>query len=63
VTYHWIVYDPSGEEIRQTEGFSSRAEAEEWMRDRWASLVEEGGAGVRLTSDGEVVYDMGLAER
>jgi hypothetical protein len=62
VTYQWIVYDHSGEEIRQTEGFSSRSEAEEWMRARWSSLVEEGGAGVRLTSDGEVVYDMGLAE-
>lgn len=61
--YHWIIYDHSGEEIRQTEGFSSRTEAEEWMREQWSSLVEEGGAGVRLTSNGEVVYDMGLAER
>jgi hypothetical protein len=60
--YHWIVYDPSGEEIRQTEDFNSRDEAEEWLRVSWQDLVEHGGASVRLASEGTVVYDMGLAE-
>jgi hypothetical protein len=62
MAYHWIVYDTSGEEIRQTEDFNSRDDAEEWLRANWQAVVDQGGASVRLASEGTVVYDMGLAE-
>jgi hypothetical protein len=62
MAYRWIVYGRSGEELRETEGFSSREEAEEWMRNQWAALVDEGGARVTLTGDDGAVFDMGLEE-
>jgi hypothetical protein len=63
MAFVWIVYDHHGEEIRQTHDFDSRDEAEGWLSANWQSLVNEGGAGVRLASEGTVVYDMGLAEQ
>jgi hypothetical protein len=60
--FHWTVYDRSGEEIRETEDFASREEAEDWMRDSWSELAAGGGARVRLEGDDGTVYDMELGE-
>jgi hypothetical protein len=62
MSFHWTVYDRSDVEIRQTEGFATREEAEEWMRDSWSELVAGGGARVRLEGDDGTIYDMGLEE-
>jgi hypothetical protein len=60
--YHWVVYDRSGEELRRTEDFASREEAEEWMRDSWSALVDGGGVSVRLANQDGTVYDMRLED-
>ena len=60
--FYWVVYDRSGEEIQQTDRFTTRDEAEGWMRDSWSELVAEGGARVTLEGDAGTVYDMGLGE-
>jgi hypothetical protein len=56
----WVLIDRSGAELRRTEPFPSRAEAEAWMSEHWADLVDEGAGRVLLTEGEETVYDMSL---
>lgn len=58
----WILKDADGRELRSTESFGSRAEAEAWMGTEWAALLEEGAESVVLLENGERAYEMGLRE-
>ncbi len=60
--YLWKLHGPAGEDLRETEPFASREEAEAWMGAEWASLLEEGAETVSLVHDGERLYRMGLRE-
>lgn len=48
--------------MRATQTFASKEEAEAWMGDEWASLLEEGAEFVSLRANGEQLYRMGLRE-
>ncbi len=61
--WRWILHDPSGRDLRSTETFSSRADAEAWMGAEWASLLQEGAESVSLVEDGKTLYRMGLTEK
>lgn len=57
----WILHDAGGKDMRSTEAFSSKDEAEAWMGAEWAGLLEEGAEFVSLVDDtGAVYYKMGL---
>jgi hypothetical protein len=58
----WVLIDPSGKELRSSEGFSSKEEAEAWMGAEWASLRDEGAGFVALRCGGEQLYKMSLSE-
>ena len=60
--WNWVLHDGSGAEMRTTQGFASKEEAEAWMGDHWAELLEEGAETVSLRSDGNHEYRMGLRE-
>ena len=60
--YVWKLHGPAGEDLRETETFASREEAEAWMGAEWASLLEEGAETVSLVHDGDRLYRMGLRE-
>ena len=58
----WVLQDLEGAEIRTTQTFESREEAEAWMGSEWAALLDEGGEFVLLMDGDESVYRMGLRE-
>lgn len=58
--YAWMVHDEDGRDLRTTESFSSREDAEEWLGREWSALAAAGGDSVSLVSEGEVVYRMSL---
>jgi hypothetical protein len=60
--YSWLLHDAAGSDIRRTESFSSKEEAESWMGEQWRSLLDEGAESVSLTVDEDVLYRMGLRE-
>ncbi|MDQ5874566.1 MAG: hypothetical protein M3526_04185 [Actinomycetota bacterium] len=60
--YHWVVHDAAGAEIRTSEPFDSKEQAEAWMGQEWKSLLDAGGESVSLLHDGAVLYQMGLEE-
>jgi hypothetical protein len=60
--FTWVLLDPSGTEMRSTDAFASKEEAEAWMGAEWAALREEGAEFVSLREDGAQVYRMGLSE-
>ena len=60
--FTWILLDPDSKELRATDAFSSKEEAEAWMGDHWSGLADEGAEYVSLRSDGEQLYKMGLGE-
>lgn len=61
-TYRWILLDEDGKDLRESEGWSSKAEAEAWMGSEWAALLEEGAESVALMEDDRRLYEMGLRE-
>lgn len=61
-TFTWVLIDREGKEIRSSEGFSTKDEAESWMGSEWSSLREEGAGAVSLREDGKQVYRMSLDE-
>jgi hypothetical protein len=61
-SYRWVVLGADGAELRVTEEFESKEEAEAWMGAHWSELLDEGGLSVRLEADEASVYDMGLTE-
>ena len=58
----WVLKDAQGNELRSTETFSSREDAEAWMGREWSVLLDEGAETVVLLEDSSVVYEMGLRE-
>lgn len=58
----WVLLGPEGDEMRTTEAFSSKEEAEAWMGAEWSALLDEGAEYVSLRSNGEQLYKMGLRE-
>lgn len=58
----WILKDADGTELRSTDAFASRDEAEAWMGQEWQGLLESGAESVVLVEDDRVVYEMGLRE-
>jgi len=60
--FRWVLQDESGNEIRTTEAWATKEEAEAWIGAKWQELVDEGGAFVSLREDDEQVYRMSLAE-
>lgn len=61
-THHWILLDASGAEIRASEAFASKEEAEAWMGTEWSALLEEGAESVALVEGDRRIYEMGLRE-
>lgn len=60
-TFHWVLVDEDGNEMRPTDGFASRTDAEEWLAGAWSGLADEGAASVSLRSGADEVYLMSLA--
>lgn len=60
MTHRWAIRDSNGQFVRDSDGFDSRPEAEQWLKNHWEDLIDEGGSSVVLKADGEVVYEMGL---
>lgn len=58
--FKWRLRDPAGNDLRDSEGFDSKEEAEAWMGAEWSALAEEGADRVVLLDGDEVVYDMSL---
>jgi hypothetical protein len=58
--HRWVLRDRDGGEIRSTDAFDSRSAAEEWLGQRWKSLLGEGAESVVLIEDGSEVYEMSL---
>lgn len=59
--FRWVLIDDDGNELRATETFSSRTDAEEWLSGAWPGLTDEGAASVSLRSGDDEVYEMSLA--
>ena len=60
--YHWVVHDAKGADIRTSEDFDSKEQAEAWMGSEWSALVQAGGDAVTLVHGDQVEYRMGLGE-
>ena len=60
--FTWKLHGPGGEDLRATEAFDSKEEAEAWMGAEWASLLEEGAETVSLVEGDRTLYRMGLRE-
>jgi hypothetical protein len=58
----WVLHDASGSDLRSSEDFDSKDEAEAWMGAEWAALLEEGAETVSLMDGDERLYRMGLRE-
>ena len=62
MAFTWTLLDPLGADMRTTEEFASKEEAEAWMGTEWASLLDEGAEYVSLRENGKQLYRMGLKE-
>ena len=60
--FTWTLQDGAGRDLRTSEVFSTKEEAEAWMGAEWSALRDEGGEFVLLKAGDEVVYRMGLSE-
>jgi hypothetical protein len=61
-TFHWVLNNADGAALRSTETFESKEDAEAWMGEHWAELLDEGAETVLLMSDERSIYEMGLRE-
>ncbi|HET7482401.1 MAG TPA: hypothetical protein VFK89_06010 [Actinomycetota bacterium] len=62
MSWTWVLHDAAGNDLRTSDEFSSKADAEAWMTATWAELLEEGAENVSLVEDGRSIYRMGLRE-
>ncbi|MGI8942522.1 MAG: hypothetical protein ACR2H7_11640 [Actinomycetota bacterium] len=60
--FTWTLQDEEGDDLRSTEAFATKEDAEAWMEAEWSALRAEGGEYVVLKEGDEVVYRMGLSE-
>jgi len=58
--FRWVLHDEAGTDLRSTERFATKEEAESWMGAEWASLLAEGAESVSLFEDDTKHYQMGL---
>lgn len=58
--WHWVLHDASGTDLRSTDEFASKEEAEAWMGREWSSLLDEGAESVTLMNGDDRDYRMGL---
>ena len=58
--FKWVLKDVDGAELRTSEAFGSKEDAEAWMGSEWSSLATEGADRVVLMEGDQVVYDMSL---
>ena len=61
MTWTWVLIDSSDREIRTTDGFDSKDDAEAWLSAHWTELAEEGAEEVSLRDGGDESYRMSLA--
>ena len=59
-SYTWVLKDAEGTEMRASESFASKDEAEAWMGAEWSVLAGEGAERVVLMEDDAILYDMSL---
>jgi hypothetical protein len=62
MAWRWILRDAAGGELRDTEAWPSKADAEGWLSQNWQQLLEEGAESVSLVEDSREDYTMGLRE-
>jgi hypothetical protein len=62
MSFHWVLLDAEGNELRSSEAFESREEAESWMGSEWSALRAEGAQSVSLRDDDRSIYEMSLLE-
>jgi hypothetical protein len=60
--YAWRYFDAEGHEVGGSQSFPDRAEAEAWLGEGWADLVEDGVRSVGLfdLESSSQEYRMGL---
>jgi hypothetical protein len=58
--FRWVLRDANGSDLRASEEFASKEEAEGWMGAEWAALAAEGAERVVLMDGDDIVYDMSL---
>ena len=60
--YVWRLHDAAGADLRDSEEFETKEEAEAWMGAEWATLLDEGAEEVSLVTGDRILYRMGLRE-
>jgi hypothetical protein len=60
--FRWTLHDSSGADLRSSETFASKEDAEAWLGREWSSLADEGAESVSLREGGDVLYRMSLLE-
>ena len=60
--FTWTLQDSDGKDLRTSEAFTTKEQAEAWMGAEWSALRDEGGEYVLLKQGDDVVYRMGLSE-
>ena len=60
--FTWVLNDASGTELRRSEVFSSKEDAEAWMGAEWSNLLASGAESVSLMEDDKLLYPMSLRE-
>lgn len=60
--FTWTLLDPLLADMRTTEEFATKEEAEAWMGTEWSALLDEGAEYVSLRENGKQIYRMGLKE-
>jgi hypothetical protein len=60
--FTWTLQDSEGKDLRTSEAFTTKEEAEAWMGAEWSAMRAEGGEYVLLKEGDDVVYRMGLSE-
>lgn len=58
--YRWVLLDEAGNELRATQTFASKEDAEAWMGAEWSTLSAEGADKVALMDADRRLYEMGL---
>jgi hypothetical protein len=58
--FYWVLHDLSGTDLRSTERFADKEEAEAWMGREWSGLLDEGAESVTLFEGDSKHYRMGL---
>lgn len=60
MAWAWVLHDAGGADLRRSEDFASKDEAEAWMGAHWSELLDEGAETVTLVEGENRHYRMGL---